>query len=260
MTIKEIPSTKRGTELKQWLDQLLRTRRNNYERLILHCSLQGKPEDLLETVQVAYQVCQRHERSRKRWMRIFFIFDSESTWNWLSLPQRPREEIEDKVDVVTFPRRWNLSGVRQRLRQQNKMDLDEVCRKALEVTGGWPSLLDRLFERCGSDNDPRRAAKIIEQDLKDNHSQFSQDFKCSLGLNNNIAERILKFIKNLQEDGQEVPVDLITPEYVEGSPSLSQDECDTAIEYLQRMGCIKRQYDEQQSDLLSVDPTVLHLI
>ena len=256
---KEIPSTRRGTELKQWLDQHLRTSRNNYERLILHCPLQGKPEDLLETIQIAHEVCQRREHSRKRWMRIFFIFDPQSTWNWLSLSQPRREEIEDKVDVVTFPRQWNLSGVRQRLRQQNKMDLDEVCRRAVEVTGGWPLLLDKLFESCGTDNDPRRAAKIIERDLGDSHSQFSQDFKRSLGLND-IAERILNFIKNLQEDGQKVPVDLITPEYVESSPGLSQDECDTAIEYLQRMGCIKRQYDEQQSDLLSVDPTVLRLI
>ena len=256
---KEIPSTKRGTELKQWLGQHLRTSRNNYERLILYCFLQGKTEDLLETVQVAHQVCQRREHSRKRWTRIFFIFDPKSTWNWLSLSQQQREEIEDKVDVITFPRRWNLSGIRQRLRQQNKMDLDEVCRRALEVTGGWPSLLDKLFESCGADNDPRSAAKIIERDLGDSNSQFSQDFKYSLGINN-VAERILKFIKNLQEDGQEVPVDLITPEYVEGSPSLSQDECNTAIEYLQRMGCLERQYDKQRSDLLSVEPTVLHLI
>ena len=132
---KEIPPTKRGTELRQWLDQNLRTSRNNYERLILHSSLRGKPEDLLETVQVAHQVCQRHERSRKRWMRIFFIFDPESTWNWLFLPQQRREEIEDKVDVVTFPRRWNRVGVRQRLNQQDKMYSDEV--ESCRLKGDW---------------------------------------------------------------------------------------------------------------------------
>ncbi len=253
---REIPSTKRGTELKQWLGQYLNTNRNNYERLILRCSLQGKPEEMLEAVQIAHQVCQRHERSRKRWGRIFFIFEPESTWNWLSLSQKQREAIEDKVDVVTFPRRWNLSGIRQRLRQQNKMDLDGVCRRVLEVTGGWPALLEKLFESCEADNDPRHAAETIEREMGDSNSKLSQDFKRSLGINNvNVAERILKSIKNLQEDGQEVPVDLITPEHIEGSPNLSQDQCNTAIEYLQRMGCIERQGSD-----LSVESTVLHLI
>ena len=257
---KEIPSTKRGPELRQWLDQhYLRTSRNNYERLILHCSLQGKPEDLLETVQIAHQVCQLHGRSRKRWMRIFFIFDPESTWNWLFLPQQRREEIEDKVDVVTLPRRWNRVGVRQRLNQQGKMDSDEVGRAVLKATGGWPWLLDKLFEHCGAQDDPRPAAESIKQALGGTHSQLFQDFERSLGLND-VTVGILKFIKTQQTDGQEVPVkvlvDLIVQEHIEGSPVLSEDECYAAIEYLRRMSCIEL---KDNDNLLSVEPTVLRL-
>ena len=151
---QEIPSTAlSGTGLQQWLKRYL-DEHSNYERLILYCSFQGTQVNPLETVRIARKVCQQHERSKKRWMRILFVFDPESTRNWLSLSHQQRQEIENQVDVVTFPRRWNLLGIRQRLRQQDKIDSDEVCRTVLEATGGWPSLLDVLFERCGPPGRP----------------------------------------------------------------------------------------------------------
>lgn len=254
---QEIPPTVLSdTGLQQWLERYLGKYRN-YERLILSCSFQSKQENLLETVRIARKVCQQHERSKKRWLRILFVFDPESTLNWLSLSHQQRQQLEEQVDVFTFPRRWNLSGLRQRLNQQNKIASEAVCRAILEATGGWPLLLEDLFDCCGRQDDPRPTVAAITKDLEDPHSKLSQKFKHSLGLRD-IANRILKFIKTLQEDGQEVPVELIAPQNikeVDGLPILSQEECNTAIEYLHRMGCI-----ELQDDQLSVEPTVLRLV
>ena len=243
---QEIPSTViSDTGLQQWLRRYLREH-SNYERLILHCPLRGTQVNLLETVRIARTVCLQSERSKKRSMRILFVFDPESAWNWLSLSQQQRQEIENQVDVVTFPRRWNLSGIRQRLRQQDKMASDSVCRAVLEETGGWSSLLDELFKRCRLQNDPLPAVNTIRQDLGDPDSQLSQDFKRSLGLCD-IAYRILEFIKTEGDGEKGISVELVDPELIDG---LSQDECDVAVEYMRRLGCI-----ELQGDQLSVERT-----
>ena len=252
---QEIPSTVLSTTgLQGWLKHYLGEHRN-YERLILYCSLQGMQVNLLETVRIAHKVCQQHERSKKRSMRILFVFDPESTWNWLSLSQQQRQEIENQVDVVTFPRRWNLSGIDQRLRQQDKWTSDPVCRAVLEGTGGWSSLLDELFNRCDLQDDPRSAVDAVDtikRDLGDPGSQLSQDFKRSLGLSD-VAERILKFVKTEGDREKGISVEYIDPEFING---LSQNECDAAVKYLQRLGCI-----ELQGDQLSVERTVFrHLL
>ena len=252
---KEIPPTEiDGTGLEIWLREYLASHKN-HERLILYSSFRRTNAALFETIKVAHKVCHAHQRSKKRWLRILFVFDPESTWHWLSLPIQQRQKIEDQADVSTFLRRWDHSGIRQRLNQLDKIYSDEVCRTVLEATGGWPWLLDTLFEHCATEDDPRPAAKTIEQELRNPHSSLSQDFKRALGLNeNDVIGRVLEFIKTLG-GGQEVPANWVAPENVDGSPILSQNECYAAIEYLQRLGCIDR-----HGDLLSVEPAVLHLL
>ena len=252
---EEIPSTELdSTRLERWLRAYLASHKNS-ERLILWGSFRETNAALLETVKVAHKVCQAHQRSKKRWMRLLFVFDPGAAWNWLSLPRRQREEIEEQADVVTFPQRWNPLGIRQRLIQHDQMASDEVCRTVLETTGGWPRLLDILLKR-GNAYDPRPAAQTLEQELREPDSQTSRGFKLSLGLHDT-ARTILESIKTtLQEDGQEVPIDLIAAlEDIDGSPIFSQNECHSVIEYLRRMGCI-----DLRDDLLSIEPAVLRSI
>lgn len=251
---QEIPPTALDSaKLEEWIREYLASHKN-HERLILYGSFRGTNTALFESVRAAHKACQAHQRSKKRWLRLLFIFDPGATWNWLSLPGQQRRDIEDQVDAVTFPRRWNLSGLRRRLGQQGKMDSDDVCRAVLENTGGWPYLLDVLFERCGAQNDPRPAAETISEEIADPSSELSRTFRNSLGLHDT-ARRILKFI---EKNGPEVPVELIDPQDIQDSDGLavlSSDKCDTAIEYLQRLGCIERQ-DGQ----LSVEPTLLRFL
>ena len=252
---EEIPSTELdSTRLERWLRAYLASHKNS-ERLILWGSFRETNAALLETVKVAHKVCQAHQRSKKRWMRLLFVFDPGAAWNWLSLPRRQREEIEEQADVVTFPQRWNPLGIRQRLIQHDQMASDEVCRTVLETTGGWPWLLDILLKRSNV-YDPRSAAKTLEQELREPDSQTFRGFKLSLGLHDT-ARTILESIKTtLQEDGQGVPVDLVAAlEDVDGSPILSQNEYHSVIEYLRRMGCI-----DLRDDLLSIEPAVLRSI
>jgi hypothetical protein len=77
-------------------------------------------------VRAALHFCTRHQ-SRKRWMRVLFLFDPPATWAWLSLPQRQREELETRADAVVFPHLRHFLGIRQRLDQLGKLHSDEVC-------------------------------------------------------------------------------------------------------------------------------------
>ena len=179
---------------------------------------------------------------------MLFLCDPPAIWVWLSLPQRQREELETRADAVVLPHPWNLLGIRQRLDQLGKLHSDEVCQAVFHATGGWPLLLDALFERCGSQDDPRPAVQAIERELAEPASVLGQRFRDALGLESHAAvRRVLDFVRH--ED--HVPVDLITPEWIGGEPALDVDACTNAVAYLQRMRCIA-----VSSDMVSVETTV----
>ena len=236
-----------GEQLLAWLDQYLQMH-ERHERLIVY----QRPSDsargnLGNLVRVALDFCMRHQ-SRKRWMRVLFLFDPPATWAWLSLPQRQRGELENRADAVVFPHHWNLLGIRQRLDQLGKLHSDEVCQAVLHATGGWPLLLDALFERCGRQDDPRPAVKAIEREMAEPESVLCQQFRDALGLEiHEAVRRVLDFVRH--ED--HVPVDLITPEWIGGEPAIDVETCTNAVEYLQRMSCIA-----MSSDMVSVEATV----
>jgi hypothetical protein len=181
-------------------------------------------------------------------MRVFFLCDPPATWTWLSLPQPQRAELENRADTVICPHRWDLLGIRQRLAQHDKLHSEEVCQAVFHATGGWPLLLDTLFERCGSQDDPRPAIQTIDREMAEPASLLCQQFRQSLGLDMHTAvRRVLGFV--LRED--HVPVEVITPEWIGGEPVLDVDACTRAVEFLQRMSCFA-----VSSDTVSVETVV----
>lgn len=238
-------------KMRRWLEEYLQTY-SRHERLIAYHKPEGrKPEDLQTLVQGALDFCRRH-RARRQWIRVLFLFDPQATWTWLSLPQSLWEDLENRANAAVFPRRWDLIGVRQRLAQHDKMHSDEVCHRVLQATGGWPILLDHLFDRCGKRDDPRPFAAEIEQELMEPNSPLRQQFQAALGMEvNGAVKRVFDFL--LREG--EVPIELVTPEFVGGHPVLTSEECVRAAEYLQRMGCVDR-----IGDTLQVEPVLKKML
>jgi hypothetical protein len=163
------------------------------------------------------------------------LFDPKVMWTWLTLPQKVREDLEDRCDAVAFARPWDLSGVRQRLTQHDQMDSTEVCHRILSCTGGYPWLLDVLFDRAGKSLDPRPDAERLLTDLETPESPLRHEFARSLGLDRkSSAWHVLSLIRREKE----VPLDLISPQLFTGDLTLAQEECDAAVEYLQHLGCV----------------------
>jgi hypothetical protein len=219
------------------------------EHLVVYRTLSNETKDqLLEQVQAALELCRQPKHGQRPGLGVLFLFDPKATWTWLSMPPQDRQALEDRIDVMTFPRRWDILGVRQRLTQHNKMDSDEVCRQVLQATGGWPYLLDVLFYRCGLHEDPRPFAQAIEREFIEHSTKLVQQFCSCLGLaGHDIARRVLEFVHHKKE----VPARLVTPDALGGTPPLTPAVCDAAVEYLWRMGCV-----EVQDSLLSVESVV----
>lgn len=207
----------------------------------------GKSETLAERAQEAVKFCQRHRQSQQQWMRVILLFDPKATWDWLTILPKHRRELEERMDVVTFPRRWGTAGLSQRLAQHDQMYTEEVCVEALRATGGWPWLLDHLFARYQK-LDPRPYALEIEQELATPDSDLARDFRDRLGiLENEVVWRVLQFLC------AEGPLDrsLIIPDFIGGEPALSVAQCEAAIEYLMRLGCL-----EIQDEMLRLESVV----
>ena len=130
----------------------------------------------------------------------------------------------------------------QRLEQHQKLHSQEVCENILEVTGGWPLLLDELFKVCENRDDPREACRQIQERLATPGMELNGKFRQALGLEvNAAASQVLNFVR--QEDS--VPSDMLSPEFIE-TADLNAEECSVATEYLLHMGCISKDDDADE--------------
>lgn len=252
--VMEIPkSVIDARYLRDWLDTQMQTLSRQDRQVLYHRPGIGSPEDMASLVQEGLDFSRRRQ-SRDQWVRLLFIFEPRAAWKWLSLPQNLRTDLENRADAVTYPRPWNLVGVRQRLAQHDKMHSDEVCQEVLSATGGWHYLIEALFAHSRGKDDPRPFAREIEKELQDADSQLYQDLLHSLGLEvHDAVRRVLEFIVREAEHG--ITADFVTPEFVGGQPVLKPEECMHATEYLQRMACV-----ELHGETLLVDNLVRSLM
>jgi len=236
--------------LSGWLDKFIESNKK-YENLVVYKQIyEADIKDMASCVNQAIQFCGRHQ-SRKRWIRIYFVFDPHSTWQWISLPENSRKDLEDKADAAIFTRKWNLEGLKQRLAQHEKMHHENILAQTLKITGGWPLLLDVLFERCKKQDDVRQFLPQMHNELKEASSALRKEFLAGAGiLDNKIAHSLVMYLKDFQ-DGEAVPIDMLSPEYITGANGLTADECKNGIEYLFRMNCI-----DIQDDNVRLDPII----
>lgn len=208
--------------------------------------------DLLARVEAAHEFCRQQKRHRgPRWLRLLFLFDPGATWNWLDQPADERKRVEDEVDVWTFPRRWDALGVRQRLTQRSLMDRDDVVRTILETTGGWPMLLDALFDRCGELDDPLPRARAIYNEVGTD-SPVRESFLSSLGLRTcSLGVRLLDLLRDVGPASSADVAELVQTE----DPHLTLAQCTVALQHLERMCCLTL-----RDDCWHVDDVLAHAL
>ncbi|HAY22928.1 MAG TPA: hypothetical protein DCY27_12365 [Desulfobacterales bacterium] len=224
-----------GNQLSQWLPQYLGAH-PKHQRLIVYRVLTGSPaENLSSLVNEGLTFCRRYQQARQKWLRLFFIFDPLASWQWLSLPTNLRKGLEDAADAIVITRHWNAVGIRQRLEQTGKQDTEDILRQIQIVTGGWPLLLDELFDRCGKKDNPLPFLETIKNDLADPQTPLHIHFRDNLGVvPHSPVFQVLQYL--LKEE--EIDRELFTPEFMDADPALSNDIWDRSLEHLIRLGCV----------------------
>ncbi len=244
-----------GGHLEEWLEKYLSDHAGQ-ERLVLYGPVGGGSSPGFDLIRSALRFTRRYRKRQKQWLRVLFVFGPYGAWSWLSLPEGERMALENQADAVTRLRRWNLRAILQRLAQQDKIYSEEVRRDIFHVTGGWPYLLDDLFDRCGSHDDPRPWVRQMETELGDPGTPLFNGFWRSLGFEpSESIQRILGFI--MQEDG--IPRELAEPrqlaELMHGETGLPLPEGEAGILYANYMGLT-----ELRDGALRLEPAVERML
>jgi hypothetical protein len=101
-------------------------------------------------VERAVEHLARKKSSQKRFLRVLFLGDSRTAWEWEHLEDWRRQKLADAGvrELALHPwrepalRRWMLDA------GFGPHDNPEGCREFLRVTGGWDALVLRLGELC----------------------------------------------------------------------------------------------------------------
>jgi len=241
-----------GATIDRWLKEYI-DRHKAYPHVVVYRALKGNPEQLLEQVTAAVQFCTAHV---KRALRIVFALDALSSWDWFQLPDRDRSILEQNKVVWVALNRWDHIGIKQRLEQHvpEMIGSDRNCESILEMTGGWPWLLDQFLSRCQSD-DPLPPLQEFEAELTDAGSQLRRRFVQSLSVPRGMPLQLLRaFLQSREREG--VPQELV-PLLLEGEP---QEQVNSALEYLQRMAILDRKvHPKNREPVITLNPVVARL-
>jgi hypothetical protein len=189
------------------------------------------------------------ERAGRRGLspfRVIFVFPPKAAWEWL---QRGEEasSIEASLDGVISLRAWTETALRRRLEEQDKIASELHSRQLLDGTGGWPLLVDEVFDRCRRNPDVQSATSEIRAELAAG-GPVAQRLGPALAVDAApLAHAVLGFIRVMGN------VDEILPEYV--APGVTEADCLASLEWLARMNLVV-----SRAGRWSIDPIVSQVL
>jgi hypothetical protein len=203
------------------------------------------------TVQTRVQAAARFcaERAERRGMtpfRVIFVFPPGPAWEWL---QRGDEaaDIESRLDGVVSLRCWTEGALRRRLEEQDKIASEVHLRQFLEATGGWPMLIDAIFERARRNPDVQATTGEVKTELAAG-GPIAERFATALAFSAApLGGPVFSFIRDMGN------VDEVLPELV--GPGATDAECRSSLEWLARMSLVV-----SRAGRLSVDPIAAQML
>ncbi len=161
------------TQLEQLRDQAGKT-----PRIVLVVDV----EDTLEipaVIQQSLDFCQRRRKAEQSWVRILLRLPPLAVKAWHSLPSETRLTLESAVDCVVAMSLWHPSIVQTHFKKGDRLGGQDVFDTIVACTGGWPLLLNEVFQRCGEGQDPSQHAESVSLELN-SHSELQRTFaeKC----------------------------------------------------------------------------------
>ncbi len=216
--------------------------------IFIHKPINTNPEELFSLVKGGLDFCQRRISKRKV-LRLLYILSPDATWQWLKIPGDTRQMLETRCDVVVSPKKWSEIGIKQRLTQKGKMDFPKFCANIKEATGGWPFLLDKLFDESIKADDLRDYANNLKTELTSN-SELRKEFLQKLGVDR--KKPAIRLLSNLLKlESEIVPIEFVQPQLFDSNEFKSQEEIEQSLEFLIQMRII-----DVDNENLIIDPIV----
>jgi hypothetical protein len=179
---------------------------------------------------------------------MIFVFPPAAAWGWLSLGSVVFE-TETRADAVTSLAPWTEAALRRRLEQDDKIASEIHCRQLLDVTGGWPLLVDEVFERSRRNPDIGPATAEIQAEL-DNGGPLARRLSEGLMLSSSPhASSVLNFVRTLEG----VKPDEILPDLID--PTMAEHDSRATAEWLLRMHLLV-----SRGGQWTVDPVAVRLL
>ncbi len=229
-----------------WL-QKFKNQHSHQEQIVLSMELSNLSVGFEQTITSALKFCRNPKKTEQKWMRIVFLLSSHAVWDWVVSLSDVREKIEyDTSFRQTSLKRWAKNGIYHSLRQHDVMnDSDETCSYILKNTGGWPWLLQKIFERCKTNDDPCVVTNNIKEEILQPGSAMRDLFKESLSFSHEAAAPAWNLLQFLYLLGKTARKD-ITPEILESECDISLELYEKVLEYLKIMGLINVTFEDNK--------------
>ena len=223
--------------LCDWLDYFSKTGQRGSDQLIFYGRLAGPRTQMANRVWALLDKFKYFSKKRRP-IKVVFVLNPVNAWSWLRMDPDRRTDLEDRAGVLITLRRWDQTGIKQRLEHARMMDSSEVCQEVQKVTGGWSFMLDELFRRCGSTDDPRPFVSEMSEEINDTESELGSELLWRTGLDR--QSKPFQVLRTIVECGPVGDADIGTLAGLVDKDSFLPEDCKPAVDFLHRMRCLEK--------------------
>lgn len=224
-------------DMDVWMRKTIESSDESLHIMCVRVPVPGQP--LYQVIDAARVACDRladFTVERKVSLCCQLIGDLAAAWDWLLLAPADRQKYENLVYPVLYLQRWTLAGIRQRLEMEERRSSDTICHAIMAATGGWPLLLDALFDRSEREVSLLKPAESWQAHPCGGDEALTRDFLSRLGLDTSpVVRKLLECVGSYGWMKQ----DDYTPSFLAGELQVDASVCEAAIAIANSFGFVE---------------------
>lgn len=246
--IRELKFPSDKLTLRRSIENAISSHRGaNHYVLFCQCSSDASPALLADLVSDSMDWMRKSQHARQKQIRLIFILDTMSAWQWIQINPKRRQQLEQGLDAFVVTKPWTEIGIKQWL---DRLEARTPVRAIAQATGGWHCLVEQVFQEsllpamAAHQQHPRTFDVLATEAQQD-------AFRLKLGLSQlPSSEAVLHFLCSLSKEGEWLSRELLS---LMDEPA----EAQTALELLLLLHYVE--YDLQDDQKLRINPIIYRL-